>query len=158
MPGLVDVRSSLEAGNPELQVVFDRERLASLGLDMGVLSETLRSRVLGVVPTRFKEEDRQIDIRLRNRESDRHTAEDVRNLALPGPGRHLPAPDLRGRRARGPRPGRDPPPAAAARRRRLGERRGAQPRRGRRRRARRAGRPTRRRAGSAPSWAARTRR
>ena len=42
VPGLVDVRSSLEAGNPELQVVFDRERLAALGLDMGVLSETLQ--------------------------------------------------------------------------------------------------------------------
>ncbi len=85
VPGLVDVRSSLEAGNPELQVVFDRERLASLGLDMGVLSETLRSRVLGVVPTRFKEEDRQIDIRIRNREEDRASVRDVRNLVLPGP-------------------------------------------------------------------------
>jgi HAE1 family hydrophobic/amphiphilic exporter-1 len=85
VPGLVDVRSSLEAGNPELQVVFDRERLAALGLDMGVLSETLRGRVLGVVPTRYKEEDRQIDVRLRNREQDRRTVEDVRNLVLPGP-------------------------------------------------------------------------
>jgi len=83
--GLVDVRSSLEAGNPELQVVFDRERLAALGLDMGVLSETLRSRVLGVVPTRFKEQDRQIDIRIRNRESNRQSVNDVRNLILPGP-------------------------------------------------------------------------
>jgi HAE1 family hydrophobic/amphiphilic exporter-1 len=84
-PGLVDVRSSLEAGNPELQVVFDRDRLAALGLDMGVLSETLRNRVLGVVPTRFKEADRQIDIRLRNREQDRRSVEDVRNLMVPGP-------------------------------------------------------------------------
>ncbi|MBK8166821.1 MAG: efflux RND transporter permease subunit [bacterium] len=85
VPGLVDVRSSLEAGNPELQVVFDRERLAALGLDMGALSETLRGRVLGVVPTRYKEEDRQIDVRLRNREQDRRTVDDVRNLVLPGP-------------------------------------------------------------------------
>ena len=85
VPGLADVRSSLEAGNPELQVVFDRERLAALGLDMGQLSETLRGRVLGVVPTRYKEEDRQIDVRLRNREEDRRTLEDVRNLVLPGP-------------------------------------------------------------------------
>jgi HAE1 family hydrophobic/amphiphilic exporter-1 len=84
--GLADVRSSLEAGNPEVQVVFDRRRLASLGLDMGVLSETLRNRVQGVVPTRFKEEDRQIDIRIRNREPDRKTVDDVRNLVLPGPG------------------------------------------------------------------------
>ncbi|PIV82164.1 multidrug ABC transporter [bacterium CG17_big_fil_post_rev_8_21_14_2_50_64_8] len=83
--GLVDVRSSLEAGNPELQVVFDRERLASLGLDMGVLSETLRNRVQGVVPTRFKEQDRQIDIRVRNREEARSSVADVRNLVLPGP-------------------------------------------------------------------------
>ena len=85
LPGLVDVRSSLEAGNPELQVVFDRERLAAMGLDMGTLSETLRNRVQGVVPTRFKELDRQIDIRLRNREEDRHSVSDVRNLIVPGP-------------------------------------------------------------------------
>ena len=85
MPGLVDVRSSLEAGNPELQVVFDRERLASLGLDMGVLSETLRNRVQGVVPTRYKEEDRQIDVRIRNQETNRASLSDVRNLVLPGP-------------------------------------------------------------------------
>ncbi len=86
LPGLVDVRSSLESGNPELQVVFDRRRLASLGLDMGTLSETLKDRVLGVVPTRFKEEDRQIDIRIRNRVQDRQSVADVRNLVLPGPG------------------------------------------------------------------------
>jgi HAE1 family hydrophobic/amphiphilic exporter-1 len=86
VPGLVDVRSSLEAGNPELQVVFNRDKLATLGLDMGVLSETLRDRVQGVVPTRFKEEDRQIDVRIRNVEADRSTVDDVRNLVLPGPG------------------------------------------------------------------------
>jgi HAE1 family hydrophobic/amphiphilic exporter-1 len=84
--GLADVRSSLEAGNPELQVIFNRRRLASLGLDMGVLSETLKNRVLGVVPTRFKEEDRQIDIRIRNQEINRSSLSDVRNLVLPGPG------------------------------------------------------------------------
>jgi hydrophobic/amphiphilic exporter-1 (mainly G- bacteria), HAE1 family len=85
VPGLVDVRSSLEAGNPELQVVFDRERLAALGLDMGTMSQTLKQRVQGVVPTRFKEADRQIDIRLRNDEDTRRSLDDVRNLVLPGP-------------------------------------------------------------------------
>ncbi len=85
VPGLVDVRSSLEAGSPEIQVIFDRARLAALGLDMRVLSETLRDRVQGAVPTRFKEEDRQIDIRVRNREADRADLEDVRNLVVPGP-------------------------------------------------------------------------
>ncbi len=85
VPGLTDVRSSLEAGNPEIQVIFDRRRLAGLGLDMGVLSETLKNRVQGVVPTRFKEEDRQIDVRIRNQEISRSSVNDVRNLVLPGP-------------------------------------------------------------------------
>jgi len=84
VPGLVDVRSSLEAGNPELQVTFDRDRLAALGLDMGQMSETLRQRVQGVVPTRFRQEDRQIDVRLRNAEETRRSLDDVRNLVLPG--------------------------------------------------------------------------
>jgi HAE1 family hydrophobic/amphiphilic exporter-1 len=90
VPGLVDVRSSLEEGNPELQIIFDRDRLASLGLDMRVVAETLRDRVLGTVPTRFREADRQIDIRVRNLEQQRRTVDDVRNLMIPGPdGRQL---------------------------------------------------------------------
>lgn len=83
--GLVDIRSSLEEGSPELQVRFDRSRLAALGLDMRGLSETLRDRVQGVVPTRFREDDRQIDIRIRNRVLDRSTLDDVKNLVIPGP-------------------------------------------------------------------------
>jgi HAE1 family hydrophobic/amphiphilic exporter-1 len=83
--GLVDIRSSLEAGNPELRIIFDRARLAALGLDMRQISETLRDRVSGAVPTRFKEEDRQIDIRVRNQVGDRATIQDIRNLVIPGP-------------------------------------------------------------------------
>lgn len=86
LPGFVDVRSSLEAGNPEVQVIFDRERLSGLGVELLPLSNTLRNRVLGVVPTRFKEADRQIDIRVLNQETDRSSVADVRRLVLPGPG------------------------------------------------------------------------
>ncbi len=83
--GLRDVRSSLEAGNPELQVVFDRDRLAALGLDLGTLSQTLRDRVQGAVPTTFKQEDRQIDVRIRNAGVTESSREDVRRLMVPGP-------------------------------------------------------------------------
>jgi len=85
VPGLADVRSSLEAGNPEIQVSFDRRRLASMGLDMSPLSDTLKNRVQGVVPTRFREKDRLIDIRIRNLEDDRSSLDDVRKLVLTGP-------------------------------------------------------------------------
>jgi HAE1 family hydrophobic/amphiphilic exporter-1 len=85
VPGLTDVRSSLEAGQPELQVVFDRRRLASLDLQQDVVSGTLRDRVLGVVATRFKETDRQIDIRVRNLEEMRSSKRDIENLVVAGP-------------------------------------------------------------------------
>ncbi len=84
IPGLLDIRSSLEEGNPELQIIFDRNRLAALGLDMRTIAETLRTRVLGTVPTRFREEDRQIDIRVRNDEPRRSSIDDVRNLIIQG--------------------------------------------------------------------------
>lgn len=82
IPGLVDARSSLEEGNPEYQVVFNRPRVAALGLDLAALSNTLKDRVQGAVATRYKEMDRQIDIRVRNREPDRDTAADIKNLIV----------------------------------------------------------------------------
>jgi HAE1 family hydrophobic/amphiphilic exporter-1 len=52
---------------------------------MGTLSQTLRDRVQGNVPTTFKEEDRQIDVRIRNAGINEASREDVRRLVLPGP-------------------------------------------------------------------------
>ena len=86
LPGFVDVKSSLEAGSPELRVIFDRDRIASFGLDIRTLTYTLRNRVLGAVPTRFRERERQIDIRIRNPEESRSKVADIRNLIIPGPG------------------------------------------------------------------------
>jgi len=84
--GLVDLRSSLEEGNPEVQIIFDRARLVSLGLDMRSVADTLKKRVLGSVPTRFRQEDRQIDIRIRNRVEERNSLDDIRNLVVQGKG------------------------------------------------------------------------
>ncbi len=83
MDGMTDVRSSLEAGSPEIQVKFDRDRIAATGLDMERLSNTLQSRIQGVVPTRFKQQERQIDVRIRNLEADRASLEDVQRLIVP---------------------------------------------------------------------------
>ncbi len=83
IPGLVDVRSSLEAGHPELQIVFNRDILAARGLRQDTLTEALQGRVAGVVPTRFQEPDRQIDVRIRNHESTRSSSNDIRNLVVP---------------------------------------------------------------------------
>jgi HAE1 family hydrophobic/amphiphilic exporter-1 len=80
IPGLVDVKSSTEGGNPELQIHFNRERLASLGLSVGQVAQVVRSKVLGEIVTDINREDRTIDIRLRAQERFRDSARDLRNL------------------------------------------------------------------------------
>jgi HAE1 family hydrophobic/amphiphilic exporter-1 len=80
--GLIDVRASLETGNPELVVRFDRDQLARLGFDIETVSETLNRRVNGAIVSRFQRPDRQIDIRLRNREVDRDSVNDMENIVI----------------------------------------------------------------------------
>jgi HAE1 family hydrophobic/amphiphilic exporter-1 len=86
IPGLVDVRSSLEAGHPELQVKFDDDKLAAHGLNRRALSTTIKNRVQGAVATRFRKPDRQIDIRIRNLDEDKSSKNDVENLIVSGAG------------------------------------------------------------------------
>ena len=80
--GLVDIQASLEAGNPELMIQFDREKLAHLGFSVQQVAETLSQRVSGSVVSRFQQPDRQIDIRLRNREQDRDSQSDIENIVI----------------------------------------------------------------------------
>lgn len=85
VPGVADLRASMEAGNPELNVRFDRDHLASLGLTIEEVAGTLHDRVQGRVVSRYKEADRQIDIRVRNRVEDRATVGDIENLVVATP-------------------------------------------------------------------------
>ena len=82
MRGLSDVRTSTELGNPEIQVRFDRDRLARLGLDEGEIAATVRNKVRGDVASRFREGDKQIEILVRADESDRNRVENIRNLTI----------------------------------------------------------------------------
>ncbi len=80
--GLVDVKSSSELGNPELQVTFNRDALMRLGLDVFQVANTIRNKVQGEVATRFTEADREIDILVRSVEMGRASVEDVRGMIV----------------------------------------------------------------------------
>lgn len=80
--GLVDVKSSTEGGSPELQIYFDRERIAALGLNLSDLGTVLRSKVQGTVATDIQREDRTIDIRLRADERYRDSVQDLLALTV----------------------------------------------------------------------------
>jgi HAE1 family hydrophobic/amphiphilic exporter-1 len=82
IPGLVDVKSSAELGNPELQIVFRRHQLAQLGLNLGEVADTLRNKVQGEVATRFTEGDREIDIVVRSVETGEASVHDVESFIV----------------------------------------------------------------------------
>jgi HAE1 family hydrophobic/amphiphilic exporter-1 len=82
IPGLVDVKSSAEMGNPELQIVFDRNQLAQLGLNLGNVADTVRNKVQGEVATHFTEGDREIDIVVRSVEIGRASVDDVQDFIV----------------------------------------------------------------------------
>ena len=89
--GLKDIKTTTQLGNPEIHVVFDRDRLTRMGLEESQISNGLRNKIRGDVATRYREEDKQIDILVRTELSDRKTVESIENLvvnvaSLPGAG------------------------------------------------------------------------
>ena len=82
--GLHDITTTTELGNPEIQIRFDRERLARLGLNETRISEVLRNKIRGDVASRYRDEDKQIDILVRVQESQRSNISNLRNLLIVG--------------------------------------------------------------------------
>ena len=78
----LDVESSMQPGYPELQVEFDHERIAALGLTVPQVASRVVDKVKGNVPTEFTFQDRKVDIRLRLDEADRNSRADIENLIV----------------------------------------------------------------------------
>jgi len=82
MPELADVESTLKSGAPEVQIVYDRQRLKRYGLNLRQVAELVRNQVQGYEATRFNRTDRRIPIVVRLEEADRETVRDVEDLVV----------------------------------------------------------------------------
>ena len=82
IPGIRDVRSNLQPGNPEVQIVFNRQRMSTMGLDVETVAAVIRGKVQGEVATEYSSRDRKIDVRVRVREQDRANLADLYNLTV----------------------------------------------------------------------------
>jgi HAE1 family hydrophobic/amphiphilic exporter-1 len=77
-----DVESSLERGHPEIQIYFDQERAAALGLTVKQISDQVVGKIRGKVATRFSWRDRKVDVLVRLSESERQSIAAVRELII----------------------------------------------------------------------------
>jgi HAE1 family hydrophobic/amphiphilic exporter-1 len=77
-----DVKSTMETGHPEIQIQFDRERTAVLGLAVYQVADRIVQKVRGEIATRYSWHDRKIDILVRSREEERSSVERIRKLIV----------------------------------------------------------------------------
>lgn len=91
VPGLFDVKANIQRGNPEVQIIYNRQILSRYGLNILDVASIVRNKVRGDVATEFKEEDRKIDILVRVRDKDKETIDNLRRLVI-NPGAPIPLP------------------------------------------------------------------
>ncbi|MBA6379452.1 MULTISPECIES: efflux RND transporter permease subunit [unclassified Colwellia] len=78
----IDLNNSLRAGQPELKISFDNERLASLGLKASDIADQLVTKIAGSVASKYNLQDRQVDILVRADENARNSAQAIRQLTV----------------------------------------------------------------------------
>ncbi len=83
MPGLRDVDSTFEGGNPELQVHLNRRKSSDLGIEAADIASTLRIMIAGEKITTYREGDELYDVRLRLTPESRNRPEVIQQVAVP---------------------------------------------------------------------------
>jgi hydrophobic/amphiphilic exporter-1 (mainly G- bacteria), HAE1 family len=86
-----DIRSSIEGGHPEIQIIFDQERASQLGLAVRDIADRVVSNVRGNVATRYRLQEKKIDVLVRSVDTRAASIEEIRNLVV-NPGSERPVP------------------------------------------------------------------
>lgn len=85
VPGLYGVKTSLIPPSPETKVHVMKDRAATYHLSVNDIALTAQTAVKGVVATKFKQEGKEIDLRVRLRRLDREDFNKVRRLMIHSP-------------------------------------------------------------------------
>jgi HAE1 family hydrophobic/amphiphilic exporter-1 len=77
-----DIKTTIESGNPEIQIVFDQERAAKLGLAVRDIANSVVSNVRGELATRYTWRDKKIDVLVRSVDTRQSSIEEIRHLII----------------------------------------------------------------------------
>jgi HAE1 family hydrophobic/amphiphilic exporter-1 len=80
--GIIDVKSSMEEGYPEIQIIFNRALLASQDMTINSVGSQIRDKIEGDIATRFIESDREVDIRVRLSEDYRDRVDKISRINI----------------------------------------------------------------------------
>ena len=77
-----DIRTTIEMGNPEIQIIFDQERAAALGLAVRDIAELVVANVRGELATRYTWRDKKIDVLVRSVDTQNASIDEIRKLIV----------------------------------------------------------------------------
>ncbi|MFT2009935.1 efflux RND transporter permease subunit [Pontibacter sp. 13R65] len=80
--GTVDVETSVEGGNPEIEVVVDRDKMANVGLSLENVGASMQLAFSGNSDITFRSGTEDYDINIRLDEFDRRSVTDIANLSF----------------------------------------------------------------------------
>ena len=83
--GIYDVKSSMEEPAPETKIVVNKNKAALYNLSVRDIARTVQIAIDGWVATKFKEEGKEIDIRVRLEEEDRKDFSAIKQMRIISP-------------------------------------------------------------------------
>ncbi len=83
--GAGDIQVSRDKEKPQLQIIFDRDKLAEYGLTTATASAAVRNRVSGMIASRFREDGDEYEIVVRYKEDGRNSIGDLENISVMTP-------------------------------------------------------------------------
>ncbi len=87
--GVRDVKISRGDARPELEFVFDRDRLSAFGLSSAAVGNAIRGKVEGLTATTYREDGDEYDIVLRYDQSVRNSLTQIENISVMAPSGQL---------------------------------------------------------------------
>ena len=78
--GATEMKLSVEAGNPEVNVQVDRDKMAALGLSLSTVGATMQTAFSGNTNGKFRQGEYEYDINIRFSSFNRQNVADVSNL------------------------------------------------------------------------------
>ncbi len=83
--GAKDVTISRGKSKPELQIVFDQEKLIASGLNTASAANAVKNRISGYIATQLRQSGSEYDIIVRFKKDSRNTLTKVENIGIPTP-------------------------------------------------------------------------
>ncbi len=78
----IDIKTTIERGNPEIQIAFDQERAAKLGLSVREIADGVVANVRGEVATRYTWRDKKIDVLVKSVDTRSSSIDEIRRLIV----------------------------------------------------------------------------